>query len=94
MHLFESKDSTIVFFSELQDYDDLEIIAQRFVVELNAKIIKKLNGPYSRVWELEIGNEKFQLIADESYGSSLKALSESSRKKIKELMPIFVNFIQ
>lgn len=93
MHLFEHETGLILFFSELNDYDDIEIIADRFEKILNAKVLNKLDGPYSRVWDLEIDNEKLQLIADDSYGSSLKAVTESSKRKLKELIPKIETFI-
>lgn len=93
MHLFENLENLILYFSELQNYDDIEIIAQRFEKAFNAKVVNKLDGPYLRIWDLQIENEIMQLVADDPYGSSLRALSDSSRSKLKELMPLIATIM-
>lgn len=93
MHLLDNGKHLILYFSELQGYEDIELIAEKFQEVFKARILNKLDGPYSRIWDLEIDGEKFQLIADDPYGSSIRTTDESSKNKLKELIPVIETFI-
>jgi len=90
---YQDKEKFRIFFSELEFYEDMEILAQKFVDNLNAKVIDKLDGPYSRIWFIEIDIHLFKLIIDESYGSSIVAEKAPDIDALKELMPLIEKFI-
>lgn len=65
------KNNELVYsFSKLNDYEDFEKIESFLKERLSIKIIKKLDGPDMRIWDLEIMDKKFQLYND-PYGNYL-----------------------
>jgi len=93
MRYTQGKDSFEILFSDLEFYDDMEVLAQRFVDNLSAKILERLDGPYNRIWFIEIDNKVFKLIIDENYGSSIVANKEPEISCLIELMPLIEKFI-
>ena len=93
MHFLDNDNSLIVFFDNLSDYDDLEIIADILIIDIGVTIESKLDGPDSRIWDLLIDGQIIQLINNDPYGTFLKAKTRYSIDKLKELIPKIKKFI-
>lgn len=65
-----SSDELKFSFSNLNDYDDFEIIFEKLQKKFKVEILKKLDGPDMRVWDINIEGKKFQLYND-PYGNYL-----------------------
>lgn len=75
------------FFNMHEDYEFLEIIANLLVMEVDASIKEKIDGPDIRVWTLMINGQKVLLINDDPYGSFLRAESNEEKTVLKDLLP-------
>ena len=93
MHFLDMDSTLIVFFDNLSDYDDLEIIADILIIDIGVTIESKLDGPDSRIWDLLIDGQIIQLINNDPYGTFLKAKTRYSIDKLKELIPKIEKFI-
>jgi hypothetical protein len=94
MRYFEDDNKLFLYFSEFDNYDDSELLFQRFQDRLGAFLIKKIYGPYSRIWLIKIHDLDFKLIIDEDYGSMLVAEDNNSIVLLKKLMNEIELFIQ
>lgn len=93
MTVYENENIYRLFFNQYENYDDMESFFDKFKTELNAVVIDKIDGPYSRIWKILIDNIGFKLIVDDSYGSSIVAENEVSKEKLKFLYSIIDRFI-
>ncbi|EHQ24575.1 hypothetical protein [Mucilaginibacter paludis] len=93
MHCFESKEIIKIFFDELINYDNAEELFERFEANLNANLIEKIDGPYSRIWIISIQDVIFKLVIDEDYGSMLVGESDEAIFKAKEIYSELEKFI-
>lgn len=82
-NLKEKNRELIYSFSKLNDYDDLEIIYDELNKYFNINILKKLDGPDMRIWDIEIDSKQLQLYND-PYGNYLitSILNETFLKQI------------
>ena len=87
MHFLDMDSTLIVFFDNLGDYEELEIIADLLITNIGVTIESKLDGPDSRIWDLLIDGQIIQLINNDPYGTFLKAKTRYSIDKLKELIP-------
>jgi hypothetical protein len=94
MHCSKGEKDLTIFFTELEGYDDINELFERFSKNLHAVVFDKINGPYSRIWFLKMQGETFKLIVDDPYGSSLVAESESAIQKLIELVPVIEKFMK
>jgi hypothetical protein len=94
MTKYEDKNVYQLFFNELIYYEDMEKIFQKFDENLEAKIIEKIDGPYSRIWKILIKETEYKLIIDEDYGGFISAENENSIVELKKITPIINKFIK
>jgi C4-type Zn-finger protein len=93
MNSYENKNLYRLFFNNFPNYEDMESLFEKFENELNAMVIDKIDGPYSRTWKIIIADSEYTLIIDEDYGSSIVADKEISINNLKELSSLIAKFI-
>lgn len=93
MNSYENKNLYRLFFNDFPNYEDMENLFEKFKNELNAIVIDKIDGPYSRIWKIIIADSEYTLIIDEDYGSSIVADKEISINNLKELSSLILKFI-
>lgn len=93
MTIYDNENIYQLFFNELANYEDMEVLFRRFENNLNTVLIEKLDGPYSRIWKILINENEYKLVIDESYGSYLIAEKEISKVGLKKLLPLIEKFI-
>jgi hypothetical protein len=86
MHSFEDEHHFIVFFSDYQSYEALEEISE-VLVKLNFEVIRKVDGPDSRIWTMKIDDVFVELINDDPHGNFLRGNSPDAKQKLKDLYP-------
>lgn len=93
MTIYVNENVYQLFFDEFGNYEDMESFFQRFKENLNAKVIAKLDGPYSRIWKILIHENEYKLVIDEDYGGYLIAEKEVSITELKKITPLIEKFI-
>lgn len=93
MTIYEDENVLQLFFDELDSYNDMENLYVRFKINLNAEIVEKIEGPYSRIWIISIDKTEYKLTIDEDYGSFLTAEKEVSILELKKITPLIEKFI-
>src|SRR2546421_6874251 len=84
-HLRIKDNDLILEINSYSDYEDVEIIAKILKQYFKAEVVKKLDGPSSRVWFIKIAQSELQLHQVEGYGCFLKAISEDAKELLREI---------
>lgn len=95
---FEEEKYFLITFNVLENYDDIEKIAMVLESEVEMKVLKKNDGPDSRIWYLKYDGEDVLLINNDPYGSYLRGETIASKVLLKQLLPrlktIFSRFVE
>jgi hypothetical protein len=88
----EIDDSFVIDFSDLEDYDDFDVLVEKLKEKFDVKIREKLDGPESRVWKLQMDGFILSL-HNNPYGNYLKASSPEAisflKSTIEQISVIF-----
>ncbi len=87
----EEKDSYIIDFCDKEDWDAFDYIIKTLKTKFNARVINKLDGPESRIWDLDIEGVPLSL-HNNPYGNYLKATSFEARDYLKNTYEKFSIF--
>ncbi len=93
VHKTTSKEEILYVINELGQWEDVNIIKDILVKQFNAKVIRVLDGIWSRYVTLERNGESFELAYHEDYGVFFKSvnhpriINEKLDKLINEVIP-------
>lgn len=81
-------------FCELETYEDFDLIIYTLKTFFDTDILNSIDGPESRVWEIEIEGVKV-LVLNNPYGNSIRAESTAAilflKSRYKKIKDIFKN---
>lgn len=67
----KEKNKVVYSFKVFNDYEDFGKVEEVLRKYYCLNVTKRLDGPYSRILEFEIGHSRFELYNDDSYGTEL-----------------------
>ncbi|HEY8401151.1 MAG TPA: DUF3630 family protein [Cytophagaceae bacterium] len=87
IRLRQSENDLLLDFDDYEDYDSFDEIIEKLKKQFRIHITEQIDGPESRVWRFRLEDREFSL-HNNPYGNYLKASTESSKAKLKEILPI------
>ena len=77
------EDEIVYDFIDLDLEDDMQIIVANLSNNYMVKVIDKIEGPGTIIWEVDINNHEFYIV-NNSWGNFLKPLNERSIEFIEQ----------
>lgn len=80
--LVNEKDSLVIHFNELEDWDSFETILEILCKYFSAQILKRVDGPESKIVAITIEGNDMELV-NNPYGNYLRASSDSAKNILR-----------
>ena len=86
--LRKERESLILDFNSMEDWDSFEIIAGKIIEILNGIVVEKIDGPDSRVWFIDSDGTQLILV-NNPYGNFLKAQDDKAKVLLHKIVKQF-----